>query len=201
MNESTHADAAEKSLLYALKEGDGGAFEKLYDRYSERILYNLLRIVRSSAIAEELLQDVFLKVWEMRATIDPKRSFQAFLFQLSSNLAIDFYRKAARKRIMEAAVALSTEATYEHVEKYVDYKEAEVLLDRTISRLPPQRQRVFRLCRIEGKTYEEVAEMLSISRSTVREHMVKANAFLREQFTREYGIYLLLLAVAFHIGQ
>lgn len=201
MNASKYSDSAENSLLHALKEGNGRAFEVLYDRYSERILYNLIRIVRSSSIAEELLQDVFLKVWELRETIDPTRSFQAFLFQISSNLAIDFYRKAARQRIMEAAVALSSEAGYNHVDKYIDYKEAEILLDRAISQLPPQRQRVFRLCRIEGKTYEETAEILSISRSTVREHMVKAKAFMREQLSKDYGIYLLLLAAAFNFGQ
>lgn len=190
----------ETELLDALRQGREEAFFALYERYKVRIFFNMTKIVRSERIAEELLQDVFLKVWDQRASIDPSLSFQAYLFRISSNLAIDFYRKAAKQRMMEMALSLSRQQTYDHVEQYIDFKEAEVLLGDAIAKLPPQRQRIFRLCRIEGKSYEEVAALLGVSRGTVHDHMVKANRFLRETLSKDLGIYLLLLALAFSFG-
>ncbi len=194
MHDKKVMDVQDEVLLDALSQGSHPAFEQLYDRYSRRIYANLIRLVRSEAVAEELLQDVFMKVWELRATINTGQSFRSFLFQISGNLAIDFYRKSARQHTMELAKKLTEESTYDHVEKYIDFKEAEILLDRAISALPPQRQRIFRLCRIEGKSYEEVAELFSLTRNTVKDHMTKANRFLRELLSQEYGPFLVLLA-------
>lgn len=189
----------EPELLEAMRQGDEHAFFVLYERYKVRLYVNMIKIVRSEPVAEELLQDVFLKVWDQRAAIDPSLSFQAYLFRISSNLAIDFYRKAARRRVIEALSATGPDA-YDHVEQYIDFKEAEVLLGEAIGKLPPQRQHIFRLCRIEGKSYEEVADLLGISRGTVQDHMVKANRFLREFLGKGLGFYLVLLAFTFSLG-
>lgn len=190
-------DTADATLLEALRQGSGSAFEALYERYRSRIYYNMLKIVRSEAIAEELLQDVFMKVWELRERIDPSQSFKAFLFRISGNLAIDFYRREARQRIIEAAAVLAEDEGYEHVQQHIDFKEAEALLGEAIAKLPPQRQRVFRMIRMEGRSYEEVADALSISRKTVQDHVVKANQWLRDSLRDDYGILMLLLAVSF----
>lgn len=192
---TTHT--TDTALLAALQQGSVSAFEALYERYRGRIYYNMIKIVRSEAVAEELLQDVFLKIWELRDRIDPNQSFKAFLFRISGNLAIDFYRREARRRIMDAAALLAKEEAYDHVQQYIDFKEAEALLGDTIAKLPPQRQRVFRMCRIEGKSYDEVASLLSISRKTVQDHMVKANQWLRDRLRNDYGILILLLAISF----
>ncbi len=190
-------ETTDTELLEALHQGSGIAFETLYERYRGRIYYNMIRIVRSEAVAEGLLQDVFMKVWELRELIDPNQSFKAFLFRISKNIAIDFYRKEGKRRIVEAAVTMVEKEQYDHVQEYIDYREAETLLGDAIARLPPQRQRVFRLCRVEGKSYEEVAVLLSISRKTVQDHVVKANQMLRDSLRNEYGIIVLLLAFSF----
>ncbi len=189
----------EPELLEALRQGNEDAFFVMYERYKERIYVNMIKIVRSERVAEELLQDVFLKVWDQRAAIDPLLSFQAYLFRISSNLAIDFYRRAAKQRMIEALSVTGPQA-YDHVEQYIDFKEAEVLLGEAIGKLPPQRQRIFRLCRIEGKSYEEVADLLGVSRGTVQDHMVKANRFLREMLGKDLGFYLLFFAFTFSFG-
>lgn len=188
-------ETTDTALLAALQQGSEYAFEALYARYRSRIYYNMIKIVRSEAVAEELLQDVFLKVWELRDRIDPTQSFKAFLFRISGNLAIDFYRREARRRIIDATALLANEKEYDHVQQYIDFKEAEALLSDAIAKLPPQRQRVFRMCRIEGKSYEEVANLLLISRKTVQDHMVKANQWLRDSLRDDYGILILLLAI------
>lgn len=73
-------DSEEKYLLSLLKEGDYAAFESIYHNYSLRILGRIIRLVRSKHIAEEVLQELFLKVWEKREQIDLNRSFRSFLF-------------------------------------------------------------------------------------------------------------------------
>lgn len=197
INDRPATETTDVKLLEALRQGSGIAFEALYEKYKGRIYYNMIRVVRSEAVAEGLLQDVFIKVWELRELIDPDQSFKAFLFRISRNIAIDFYRKEGRRRIVEAAVMMVEEGHYDHVQQYIDYKEAEILLGDAIARLPPQRQRIFRLCRIEGKSYEEVAVLLSISRKTVQDHLVKANQMLRDSLRNDYGILILLLAFSF----
>ena len=169
----------EKEMLRKLLQGDEAAFEKIYRLYSPRLYGSLLKLLKSVAQTEEILQDVFLKVWEYRASIDPEKSFRAFLFKIAENKAYDFFRKASRDKKMEAElIALST-VNYMALEEFVANDEKSVLLQNAINKLPPQRQQVFRLCKLEGKSYKEVSELLGISLSTISDHIVKATKSIR----------------------
>ena len=187
----------EKKILIKLQQGDYHSFEQIYHVYKARIYYNLLKIIRSDSIAEELLQDVFMKVWDYRQLIDVDKKFSSFLFSISRNIAIDFYRKTAKQKLVEALAVLSDEEAYNHIENHINFKEASILLEQAINKLPPQRQRIFKLCKLEGKSYEQVAEELGISRGTVQDHIVKAHRFLKEELSTEYNIHFFLLAIAF----
>ncbi|MFI5129808.1 MAG: RNA polymerase sigma factor [Chitinophagales bacterium] len=169
----------EKEMLRQLLQGDEQAFEKIYRLYSPRLYGRLLKLLKSVAQTEEILQDVFLKVWEYRASIDPEKSFRAFLFKIAENKAYDFFRKASRDKKLEAElVALST-VNYMALEEFMANDEKSVLLENAISKLPPQRQQVFRLCKLEGKSYRDVSELLGISLSTISDHIVKATKSIR----------------------
>jgi RNA polymerase sigma-70 factor (family 1) len=185
-----------RERLEKLKQGDQEAFVQLYRTYKSRIYYNLLRLVKSPDIAEELLQDVFLKVWEHRHSIDPEKPFQSFLLRVASNLAMDFYRKVAKdKRLSEYLMSVSHEG-YEHIESGIIALEDAERLNTAINSLPQQRQRVFRLCRIDGMSYEQAANMLDISTGTVKDHLVKAGKFLKQELQSDYKFYLQIFIVA-----
>ena len=170
----------EKEILIRILQGDELAFEKIYRLYSPRLYGKLLRLLKSVPQTEEILQDVFLKIWEYRASIDPEKSFRAFLFKIAENKAYDFFRKAARDKKLEAElIALST-LNYMALEEFVADDEKSVLLENAINKLPPQRQQVFRLCKLEGKSYKEVSELLGISLSTISDHIVKATKSIRD---------------------
>ena len=170
----------EKEILLRLLQGDELAFEKIYRLYSPGLYGKLLKLLKSVPQTEEILQDVFLKIWEYRASIDPEKSFRAFLFKIAENKAYDFFRKAARDKKMEAElIALST-LNYMALEEFVADDEKSVLLENAINKLPPQRQQVFRLCKLEGKSYREVSELLGISLSTISDHIVKATKSVRD---------------------
>ncbi len=99
----------EKEILLRILQGDELAFEKIYRLHSPKLYGKLLKLLKSVPQTEEILQDVFLKVWEYRASIDPEKSFGAFLFKIAENKAYDFFRKAARdKKLNAELIALST---------------------------------------------------------------------------------------------
>jgi RNA polymerase sigma-70 factor (ECF subfamily) len=184
----------ESIMLSLLKTGDSKAFEQLYDLYSERIYLNLLKLVKSESIAEELLQDIFVKLWEKRAIIDVKTTFRAYLFRVMENRVHDFFRKTKLdKRLHNHIISIASEK-YTHIEEAVFNREASGILWQALDTLPPRRKEIFRLCKIEGKSYEEVSRELHISPSTISDHIVKATKAIREFFdeNRELALSLLI---------
>ena len=180
--------------------GDELAFEKIYRLYSPGLYGKLLKLLKSVPQTEEILQDVFLKVWEYRASIDPEKSFRAFLFKIAENKAYDFFRKAARDKKLEAElIALST-INYLALEEFVAGDEKTVLLENAINKLPPQRQQVFRLCKLEGKSYREVSELLGISLSTISDHIVKATKSVRDHLESSNSVLLGLAIIVWLIS-
>lgn len=186
----------EKTLLLRLKEGSEQAFEKIYLLYSKRLFGNLLKLVKSESMAQEILQEVFLKVWDNRRHIDIERSFRSYLFKIAENKAYDFFRKAARdQKLRQLLLAAATES-YEHIESIITDKENKHLLQQAIEALPPQRRQVFRLCKLEGKSYEEVSKLLGISTSTISDHIVKASRTVREFIAANHHIAAGMLMIS-----
>lgn len=185
----------EKDLIGSLKSGNHSAFEEIYKRYSVNILKRLLRFVKDEEIAVELLQDIFLKLWERRESIDIERPLRSYLFRIAENKIIDFFRRAAHDRkLLQHLATVSTELCH-NTQNAIDLKDGELILQEAINALPPQRRKIFILCKIEGRTYEEVAEMLGISAGTVNDHMVKAGRTVRKYFnTADLALLVLLTA-------
>lgn len=170
----------ETALLERMAKGDKDAFQVIYYHYAPRIYGKLLKLLQSEDLATELLQEVFVIVWQKHALVDPSRSFRSYLFKITDNLAIDLFRKANRSaqlinRLLEASID-----HYTHTEERLEQKENAFLLQTAIDALPPQRKLVFTLCKLEGKSHDEVSRLLGISPSTVNNHIVKATQFLRE---------------------
>lgn len=172
----------EKGLLLQLKQGSEHAFEKIYTLYSARLYGNLLKLVKLEEEAKEILQDVFLKIWKEREHIDTEKSFRSYLFKIAENKVYDFFRKAARDKKKEVALMAIASPGYELAEEFLLTDQNAAILREAIESLPPQRQQVFRLCKLEGKSYKEVSELLGISTSTVSDHIVKATKSVREYF-------------------
>ena len=172
----------EKALLLQLKDGDERAFEILYNNYKFRIAGNLFKLLKSDDIVKEVLQELFFKIWEVRAQIDPEKSFKSYLFRIAENLVYDYFRKVAKdKRLLTQLVASSSEL-YLHIEEDMLSKEDAQKLQHAINLMPPQRKMVFTLCKLEGKSYKEVEEIMSINAKTISSHMLQANRFLKSHF-------------------
>ena len=185
----------EHECLHRLKQGDEPAFKELYRLYSPRLYGNLLKLVKNETIARELLQDVFIRVWNHRHDIDPQRSFKAYCFRIAENLVTDFFRKAACDRKLAAYLKAAATDFDVSTEQQIDYKESSHLLNQAIRLLPPQRRQVFELCKIEGRSYAEVSGLLGISTSTISDHIVKASRSIKEYFLHAGGSITLLVIV------
>lgn len=188
----------EKTLLLQLKNGDERAFEILYNNYKFRLAGNLFKLLKSDDLVKETLQELFFKLWEVRTQIDPEKSFKSYLFRIAENLVNDYFRKVAKdKRLLTKMLASSSEL-YLHIEEDMLSKEEAQKLQRVIDMMPPQRKMVFTLCKLEGKSYKEVEEIMGINAKTISSHMLQANKFLRNHFKDSSGMVLsIVLSILF----
>ncbi|ERJ57166.1 RNA polymerase sigma factor [Sphingobacterium paucimobilis] len=188
-----HVDIDEKELLLQLRNGDALAFESLYLRYADKLSAQLFRLLKSWNEVEEALQQLFVKVWENRENIDPGRSFQAYLYKIASNIAVDYYRKLSKDKELSKSLLRQISLLY-HPDNLTAQIQADEELMRTIDKLPPQRKAVFKLCKLEGKSYAEVSRILSISEATIGDHIAKANRFIYNNYDK--SIFMLSLIYA-----
>lgn len=177
----TDANAADETvLLQQLQEGNHEAFETLYHSYSKVLYWHLDKMVKDADLAEELLQELFVKVWHSRAKIQSDLPFINFLYVVAKQLSIDHYRRLARRsRAFEYLGQRQSEAV-ETTEKDVMGNEARKLLEEAIAALPLQRRKAFELCKIEGKSYKEAAEIMGVSPFTIQNHVAKATHSVKE---------------------
>lgn len=188
MRAPAHID--ENELLSQLKNGNERAFESLYYKYSGGVYGNMLRFVKSPAIAEELLQDLFQRVWEKRSSIDPNKSFKSFLFTIAKHLVYDFFRREVKRRDMEAYLIAVSSTSYTHIAEALATKETVREIERALEQLPPKRKLIYTLCKIEGKSYEEVSRLLGISTATISDHIVKATKSVKNHVSSHIAGYL-----------
>ena len=179
-------------LVNRLKNGEQEAFERLFKKYHDKLFYFSFRYLRSKEEAEELVQDIFMKIWEIKEDINPFYSFNNYLFTIARNTLFNIHRKkinvkAYKDYLVHFFVEYSQDAT--DVPQFNDTKE---YIDRCIAELPDQQKKVFRLSRFEGLSYKEISEMLNISSRTVEAHIRLAMKSIKSKLKNE-RIFALLL--------
>lgn len=168
----------EKDLLPRTADGDEAAFRMLYDRYRKRIYALGVFITQSESLAQELVQDVFLKVWEKRQQLRDIVYFNAWLRTVARNTAINYLRAQAVERLGLAHLP-PDEVAVCNTENDVADREYARLLEAAVNLLPPQQKKVFILHRREGLPHEEVASHLHISVYTSKKYMKLALRSIR----------------------
>jgi len=167
----------EKELASRLIIGDIEAFNEIYQRYFHPVYCNALKITREVPVAEDVLQEVFITLWEKRQTIDAEKSLAGWLFILCYHKSINILRKKLRESLLSEKLQQPEEYS---MEEEIRYGTQWKILENALSCLSPQRRRVFELCKLQGKTYEEAAMELRISKYTVKEYLSGAIASIKE---------------------
>ncbi|UPZ37984.1 sigma-70 family RNA polymerase sigma factor [Sphingobacterium sp. PCS056] len=181
----TNKPLNDTALLFDLKNGSVKAFDEIYGRYKRPITINLFALLKDRDLVEETLQELFCRLWEKRGNIDPQQSVQAYLYRIAGNLVNDHFRNIAKNRRLAARFWEVIQAQTQSQPEADIQKAMDEALFRTIEQLPPQCQRVFKLCKIEGKSYEEVSTILGISVSAVKDNIIRANRFLHAHYSYE----------------
>ena len=171
---SISKDISEKELLDRLKEGDHEAFEMLYHSHSPQLLLKLERKLPDTVDADEIIQELFIKIWDRRQQIDPERPFGGYLYRIAQRMLVDHYRKVARNTLLYKEIYDENSNGRNLTAEALDMKETQRLMEGAMQRLSPQQQRVFDLCKIQGKSYKQAAEIMGISAETVHVHLRKA---------------------------
>ena len=168
----------EKLLIRRLKEGDKEAFSLLYKQYWERIYaFGRLYLDRNER-AEDVVQEVFVKIWESREFLREEENFKGLLFIITRNLIFNQYRKNVNEDFYKMTVLAAMEASYS-VEEEIEAGDLREYIDLLIRDLPPKRREIFDLSRKEHKTYKEIAALLQISEKTVENQISEALKYLK----------------------
>jgi RNA polymerase sigma-70 factor (ECF subfamily) len=194
---STNLPDTEKELLALIAEGHEPAFRVLYDRYWEKLFNYLVHITKSREIAEEIVADVFLKLWTGRDLLQNIQHMDGFLRKVAYNKAMDFFKIASRDaRLQKVVAAGMSEAVEADTDNRLLDNEYRQILQEAVQQLSPQRRLIFSLSREAGLTHEQIARRLNLSRHTVRNSMAEALKSIRE-YLRRYDIDTLLLCWIF----
>lgn len=186
---------SEKKLLALLIEGDANALSSLYYLHVKQLNYFVLRTAKSTALAEDVVHDTFIKVWENREKIDCEQAFKPFLYTIARRHLLNLLKRAQHEVKIMDEFKKSTVAEENSTELLIDYEESSSIFSEAIKNLPEQRREVFIRCRIQGLTYKQAAVELGISESTVNNQMVKALKSIRGFITMRTGMLLLMAAI------
>lgn len=185
----------ESELLQQLIQGDAGAFRQLYEHYQGRIFLFAYRFTKSKDAAEEVVQEVFVKLWEKREQINIEKNFSAYIIRVTRNLILDGLKKAAYDKKMQQQILHHMRALRDTTAEELLNKELERLHKQAIDALSPQKKTIYLLSREEELTYEQIAEKLGISRNTVRNHMADALQTIREYISSHPDLACLMVAM------
>lgn len=179
---------ADHSLILRLNQGDESVISEVYDAYANQLLYYLFSKIGDRDQCEDMLQDVFMELWNQRRKV--KHSLYGFLFHVSKCLVLNHFRskKVREKYVIHLSTYLKDINTLTP-DASLEVQEIIMRIEALVRKLPPQCRKVFIMSRFEYKSNEQIADELKISKRTVENYITKSLAFIREH---NVVIYLIL---------
>jgi RNA polymerase sigma-70 factor (ECF subfamily) len=189
----------ERNLLLQIADGSEVAFRKLFDHYHRRLFSYLYKVTRSRALAEDAVQDIFLKIWSMRQKLPEIENIQAYLRRMAHNQALKCFQVVAREGLVQDELARQRSA-HGSADDGLLSKEIQLYINRLIDQLTPSQRKVFLLSREEGLPQQEIADRLGLNLITVKRHMVDALKAIRDGLAQNYGTQAVALYVIFRLS-
>ena len=181
MVDETHE---ESKWLIALSSGDFKAFDILYERHHRALYCFALKLSQNPHQAEELVQSVFVTVWETRASVDPTKPFSAWLLGIARNRFYDMLRKRITEHCYVDYILQQNNLIAEDLEKQIEDKEINEIINQLLQQIPKHRQKIFRLRHDANLSYKQIAEKLHISENTVDTQIRNVLNFLRRELPK-----------------
>jgi RNA polymerase sigma-70 factor, ECF subfamily len=178
----------EQKLIKNLIKGDTKAFEYFYLGYYKNLLFVANQYLHDLAEAEEIVQEVFCRVWHYRKNMDASLSFKAYIITIAKRLIYNKAKKKINQVTYEKYQQTHCRESSNILEEYLNFNELNQQINSKIQQLPDKRREIFIMSRIEGLSHKEIAEKLNISTNTVESQITKAIKFLKDSL-----IHLLVL--------
>ncbi len=191
-------DSFEYILLEKLKNDDQHAFEIIFTKYYNDLVHFSFGLTRNSELSEEIVQDVFLLLWETRKKIVIHNSLKSFLLKSVQNRSIDQLRHLKITSKYASLLLEHARLSENDIDKYILFSELEQKYSEALVKLPPTIAETFRMSRIEYLNYHEIANKLNVSIRTVEVRVSKALSFLREEL-KDYLITVLIFCQFFSL--
>jgi RNA polymerase sigma-70 factor (family 1) len=164
----------ESKWVSSLKKGDANAFDELFQLYGKRLYHFSLGYLKSKPEAEEVVQEVFMKIWHNRTSLNPELSFNAYLFKIAYRQIAEKFRKISLEKKYLHDIASETLVFSEEMDERTNYQSLLGLVEKLIDRLPPRQKEILVLRRIEGLSVNDIAQRLEIAPKTVEHHITEA---------------------------
>ncbi len=183
---------SDTSLLKAIASGDEFAFRQFYDHWSGRIHAFAFKLSNSEELADELLQEVFIRIWQHRQKLADVENAQAYLFQMARNQTFTLLKQIAREEQVLNDYAAGLSELDNGTQSKLEVSEYHALLTKAMEQLSPKQQEVYTLCQLEGLSYQQAADQLGLSPLTIKTHMQQAIKAVRAFMLRHIALFLVL---------
>jgi RNA polymerase sigma-70 factor (ECF subfamily) len=188
------SDIDDVVLVQRLRQGDINAFDTIYKKYSGR-LYNFgLRLLKSETESEELVQAVFLKLWENHKNLNPDLSFKSYIYTIAYNDICKLFRQRNYMKKFIDETAHDPSGIFADLAERIDYKSLLEYVQKIINKLPDKQRIIFLKSREEGKTTKEIALELGLSPGTVDNYISESLKFIRKNISEKDFILFILFA-------
>lgn len=169
----------EQDIVQKFVAGDEKAFLAIFNLYHAGLYRLAIRFLKSPDLAADVVQDVFIKLWENRLSANPSLSFKSYVFTIAKNNILNILKRAAKEEAIKKEIVGHATPFNTSNEDTVVYSDLAYAAEKAIDSLPPQRKAVFRMHKDEGKDQHQIAVAMGISKNTVRDHLAKAHKYLR----------------------
>ncbi|MFC6102521.1 RNA polymerase sigma factor [Olivibacter domesticus] len=179
----------EGHLLGAVASGDEGAFRQLFDAYHNKLALFIYRLTKDRLLTDELVQDVFVKIWNRKEHLLKITNFDSYLFAMAKNLALNALRDLARRSEKHRL----WEVEYDEADLSEQQKEFFSLVNEAIDHLPTQQREVYLLSKYEKYKHEQIAQKMDLSQQTVKKYVQRATQHILAHLRNKFDVFFTLI--------
>ncbi len=176
----------DRSLILELRKGDKKAFEIIFNRYNEKLYFFALGYLHSSSEAEEVIQQVFVSLWENRSTLIEVFTLKDYLYKAVINKIYNYFKHQAVRQRYQNHMVTQESLEDDHSQQSIYFNDLKGTLDNLIEELPVRQQQIFRLNQQEGLSHYEIATRLGLSVRSVENQIYRAMKYIKENLNKEY---------------
>jgi len=170
----------EKGLLMQVAKGDQKSFSILFESYHQQLGSYLFSITKDNEVTEEIVQEIFIKVWVNREELCKVNNFKAYLFTISKNRLLNFLRDKSREKVKKLKLIQDLKGEYDLIDADSVLDQYFSIIEDAVLQLPSQQQTIYHLIRHEKLKYDDIALKMGLSKETVRKHMHLALVTLKK---------------------